>query len=242
MAGRGQQPGSPAAWSAWSTGACGTGCKICWWLAGRQSSAAGRLRVLSPPPVFPPPPLPPPQSRLRILCKKRHVALGRAVLEQRLHLRRTLDRWGPPPGAAPRALIRADVKWVWAPREGPGEDGEGARCAAGELRAERAQLPSAADQWRPRLAERAHGVEELPAPGRVPLRPWGQAGAAAGGLQVCPRAVTLGGCGLLDRRGAGCTGCIWGCLCACALVCREPVCPRRAVGLGAATRHWSFSE
>lgn len=202
MAGRGQQPGSPAAWSAWSLGACGTGCKICWWLAGRQSSAAGRLQVLSPPPVFPPL-HPPPQSRLRILCKKRHVALGRAVLEQRLHLRRALDRWGPPPGAAPRALIRADVKWVWAPREGPGEDGEGARCAAGELRPERAPSPSAADQWRPRLTERAHGVEELPASGRVPLRLWGQAGAAAGGLQVCPRAVTFGwlwAVGLAGRR------------------------------------------
>lgn len=35
-------------------------------------------------------------------------------------------------------------------------------------------------------------MEELPAPGRVPRRPWGPAGAAAGCLQVCLNAVTFG--------------------------------------------------
>lgn len=43
-------------------------------------------------------------------------------------------------------MIRADVKWVWALREGPGEDEEGARCAAGALRPQRAPPPSAADR------------------------------------------------------------------------------------------------
>lgn len=46
------------------------------------------------------------------------MRLGRAVLAKQWHLGRALDRRGLPSGAAPRALIRADVKWVWAFREG----------------------------------------------------------------------------------------------------------------------------
>lgn len=92
-------------------------------------------------------------------------------------------------------MIRADVKWVWALREGPGEDDEGARCAAGALRLHCARSPRAADRRpaRVRGAERTHGAAAMPAPGRVPRRPWELAGATAGALQVCPRNVTFGG-------------------------------------------------
>lgn len=58
MAGRGQQPRPPAAWSSQSMGTCGSGCKICWCLAGRQSRAAVRRRSC-PLRGFPAPPPPP---------------------------------------------------------------------------------------------------------------------------------------------------------------------------------------
>lgn len=48
--------------------------------------------------------------------------LGRAGLAKRQHLGHALDCQGPPSGAAPRALVGADVKWVWVLREGAGED------------------------------------------------------------------------------------------------------------------------
>lgn len=204
LAGRGRQRGSSQ-----SMGACDQGCKVCWWLAGLQSSAAVKRQVL-PLRRFPSPSLVSlPDSCLQHpLQGEGCAALGRAVLAERRHPGRALDRRGPPSGAAPRALICADVKWVWALREGPGEDEEGARCAAGALRPQRASPPSAADRW----PARAHGAAALPARGRVPLRPGGLAGAAAGGLQVCPCAVTFGG--LRAVGSAGCTvhGLHWGVL------------------------------
>lgn len=188
-------------------GTCGNGWKVGWWLAGRQSSAAVRRQVLPPPPVSLPLLLTH-SSLQHPLQAEECASLRRVVLAERRHLRRALDRRGLPSGAAPRALIRADVKWVWALREGPGEDEEGARCAAGALRPQRALLPGAADAWPARLAEPAHAAAELPAPGRLPRRPWGLDGAAAGDLQVCPRAITFGG--LWAVGSAGCTGCIGG--------------------------------
>lgn len=165
-------------------GTCGNGCKGCWWLAGRQSSAAVRRQVLPPPPVSLPLLLLPTHSSLQHPLRAEECAsLGRVVLVERRHLKRALGRRGLPSGAAPRALIRADVKWVWALREGPDQDQEGARCAAGARRPLRALLPSAADAWPARLAEPAHAAAALPAPGRLPRRPWGLAGAAAGDLQ-----------------------------------------------------------
>lgn len=183
---------------------CGNGFKVCGWLAARQSSAAVRRQVLPPLPVSLPPPPPPTHSGLQHPLQAEECA-RRVVLAERRHLRRALDRRGLPSGAVPRALIRADVKWVWALREGPDEDEEGARCAAGALRPQRALLPGAADPWPARLAEPAHAAAALPALGRVPRRPWGLAGAAAGALQVCPRAVTfgrLGGCWVGRAQGA----------------------------------------
>lgn len=41
---------------------------------------------------------------------------------------------------------------------------------------------------------------------RVPHRPWGLAGAAAGGLQVCPRAVTFGWLWAVGSAGRGVPG------------------------------------
>lgn len=149
MAGRGQHPGplQPGLHGRWARAAPAVRSAGGW--PGARAALLLGCRSCPLRPSFLSLPLPSPACS--ILCKKRHVLLsGRAVLEQRLHLRRALDRWGPPSGAAPRALIRADVKWVWAPREGPGEDGEGARCAAGRLRPERAPSPRAADQRLPR--------------------------------------------------------------------------------------------
>lgn len=187
-------------------GTCGNGWKVGWWLAGRQSSAAVRRQVLPPPPVSLPLLLLTHSSLQHPLQAEECASLRRVVLAERRHLRRAPGRRGLPSGAAPRALIRADVKWVWALQEGPGEDEEGARCAAGALRPWRALSPGAADAWPARLAEPAHAAAELPAPGRLPRRPWGLAGTAAGDLQVCSRAITFGG--LWAVGSAGCTGCI----------------------------------
>lgn len=204
MAGRGQQPGSPAAWSSQSMDTCSNGCKICWWLAGRQNSAAVRWLVQPPPLVFLP--LLPTQSSLQHpLQEEACAALGRAVLAEWLHLKRALDRRGPPSGAAPRALIRADVEWVWALGEGPGEDEEGARCAAGALRPERALSPGAADQWTSR-ARGAGAWSRGAARGRtrapLPLGAgWGRRGGPAG-MSACGNFRVAVGCWVVREQGA----------------------------------------
>lgn len=53
---------------------------------------------------------------------------------------------GPLSGAAPRTWVSADVKWVWALREGPRADAEGKRCAARLWRPRHTLSPGAADQ------------------------------------------------------------------------------------------------
>jgi hypothetical protein len=163
-----------------------------------------------PPPssIFQQPPLQQP------LQGRECAVLGRAVLAEPQHLGRPLDCQGLPSGAAPRALVGADVKWVWALREGAGEDKEGARCAADALRPRpwRPPSPIAADRWpAPGLAEQAHGAVGLPAPGRVPRRPRGLAGASKGSRQVCARAITFGGLQAGGSQDAGFTGCVRGC-------------------------------
>ncbi|KAL0629253.1 Protein GVQW1 [Plecturocebus cupreus] len=120
---------------------------------------------------------------------KECAAFGRAVLAERQHLGRVLDRQGPPSGAAPRALVGADVKWVWASRKGPGEDEEGARCAAGELRPRRNPSPSAADRW-PARGWRSSRME----PRRCP--PWDACPATLGVWQGPPRGACRCVCAL----------------------------------------------
>lgn len=239
LAGRGRQRGSSQ-----SMGACDQGCKVCWWLAGLQSSAAVKRQVL-PLRRFPSPSLVSlPDSCLQHpLQGEGCAALGRAVLAERRHPGRALDRRGPPSGAAPRALICADVKWVWALREGPGEDEEGARCAAGALRPQRASPPSAADRW----PARARGVgawsRGAARPGTRSPPPWGPGRGRCGGpAGVSVRRNFRGAAGCWVGRVHGARVALGGCFCAWPLACREPVCPRPAIGVGAAARRWSFSE
>ena len=117
LAGRGQQPRSPATRSSQSMGTCSSGCKVCGWLGARAALLVGGRscplrRFPSPSSASQPTPA------CSILCKERNVPRSDArSWPSGGTLGRARDLRGPPSGAAPRALIGADVKWVWALRE-----------------------------------------------------------------------------------------------------------------------------
>lgn len=82
----------------------------------------------------------------------------------------------------------------------------------------------------------------LPTRGRVPRRLGGPAGATAGDLQVCLRAVTFGRLLAVEPAGRMVHGLRVGELLHPGADMTGAGRPRLAIRLGAAARRWSFSE